>query len=72
MEAGIITANPAHGVRKPKDNVRGRRLTEAEYRILGEMLRTAAETEKYEMTVDIIRQIALCGGMTASILPRST
>lgn len=61
MEAGIITANPAHGVRKPKDNVRGRRLTEAEYRILGEMLRTAAETEKYEMTVDIIRQIAMSG-----------
>lgn len=61
MEAGIITANPVHGVRKPKDNVRGRRLTEAEYRTLGEMLRTAAETEKYEMTVDIIRQIALTG-----------
>lgn len=61
MEAGIITANPAHGVRKPKDNVRGRRLTEAEYRILGEMLRKAAETEKYEMTVDIIRQIAMSG-----------
>lgn len=61
MEAGIITANPAHGIRKPKDNVRGRRLTEAEYRILGEMLRTAAQTEKYEMTVDIIRQIALTG-----------
>ncbi|MCB1469757.1 MAG: tyrosine-type recombinase/integrase, partial [Rhizobiaceae bacterium] len=61
MEAGIITMNPAHGIRKPKDNVRGRRLTEAEYRILGEMLRTAAETEKYEMTVDIIRQIAMSG-----------
>lgn len=61
VEAGIITMNPAHGVRKPKDNVRGRRLTEAEYRILGEMLRRAAETEKYEMTVDIIRQIALTG-----------
>ncbi|MFT0875868.1 site-specific integrase [Rhodopseudomonas sp. G2_2311] len=61
MEAGIITANPAHGVRKPKDNVRGRRLTEAEYRTLGEILRKAAETEKYAMTVDIIRQIALTG-----------
>lgn len=61
MEAGIITANPAHGIRKPKDNVRGRRLTEAEYRVLGEMLRKAAETEKYEMTVDIIRQIAMSG-----------
>src|SRR5690606_19764540 len=35
MEAGIIMTNPAHGIRKPKDNVRDRRLTEAEYRIFG-------------------------------------
>lgn len=61
MEAGIITMNPAHGIRKPKDNVRSRRLSEAEYHILGEMLRKAVESEKYAMTVDIIRQIALTG-----------
>jgi integrase len=61
VEAGIITSNPAHGLRKPKDNVRQRRLSEAEYRTLGEMLRKAAEDEKYAMTVDIIRQIALTG-----------
>ena len=47
VEAGIIEHNPAHGMRKPKDNVRTRRLTEAEYRTLGEMLRKAAEDEKY-------------------------
>jgi len=61
MEAGIITGNPVHGIRKPKDNVRDRRLTEAEYRTLGEILREAAATPKYEMTVEIIRQIALTG-----------
>ena len=61
VEAGIITSNPAHGLRKPKDNVRQRRLSEAEYRTLGEVLRKAAEEEKYAMTVDIIRQIALTG-----------
>ncbi len=61
VEAGIIDRNPAHGLRKPKDNVRNRRLTQAEYRTLGEMLRKAAENEKYAMTVDIIRQIALTG-----------
>ena len=61
IEAGIIEHNPAHGIRKPKDRVRDRRLTEAEYRILGELLRKAAENEKYAMTVDIIRQIALTG-----------
>ena len=61
VESGIITSNPAHGLRKPKDNVRQRRLSEAEYRTLGEMLRKAAQEEKYAMTVDIIRQIALTG-----------
>ena len=43
VEAGIIATNPAHGLRKPKDNVRNRRLTEAEYRTLGEMLRDSRE-----------------------------
>jgi len=61
VEAGVIDVNPAHGVRRPKDNVRARRLTEAEYRILGEVLTKAAENEKYEMSVDIIRQLALTG-----------
>ena len=61
VEAGIIETNPAHGLRKPKDNVRNRRLTEAEYRTLGGILRNAAEDERYQMTADIIRQIALTG-----------
>lgn len=62
MDAGIITSNPVHGIRKPKDNVRDRRLTEAEYRTLGKILNAAvAEYPQYAMTVDIIRQIALTG-----------
>lgn len=61
VEAGIIEINPAHGIRKPKDNVRNRRLTEAEYRTLGDILRNAAKNEKYQMTIEIIRQIALTG-----------
>lgn len=61
VDAGIIDRNPAHGIKKPKDNVRKRRLSEAEYRTLGNMLREAAENEKYAMTVEIIRQIALTG-----------
>jgi len=61
VEAGIIEINPAHGIRKPKDNIRNRRLTEAEYRTLGDILCNAARNEKYQMTVDIIRQIALTG-----------
>jgi integrase len=61
VEAGIIQTNPAHGVRKPKDNVRKRRRSEAEYRILGRMLRDAAKQEKCGKIVDIVRQIALTG-----------
>ncbi|RZN13419.1 integrase arm-type DNA-binding domain-containing protein [Bradyrhizobium sp. Leo121] len=61
VDAGIIETNPARGIRKPKDRVRSRRLTEAEYRILGGILRKAAEDESYQITTDIIRQIALTG-----------
>jgi integrase len=61
VEGGIIESNPAHGVRKPKDNVRKRRLSEAEYRILGRILRDAAKQEKYVTIVDIVRQLALTG-----------
>jgi integrase len=61
VDAGIIESNPAHGLRKPKDRIRNRRLTEEEYRILGRMLREAAGEEKYAMTTEIIRQIALTG-----------
>lgn len=61
VDAGIIDRNPAHGIKKPKDNVRKRRLSEAEYRTLGVMLREAVKNEKYAMTVEIIRQIALTG-----------
>jgi len=55
VEAGIIESNPAHDIRKPKDNVRKRRLSEAEYRILGGMLRDAAKQGKYTTAADIIR-----------------
>ncbi|MFG1283040.1 tyrosine-type recombinase/integrase, partial [Xanthobacter autotrophicus] len=61
VEAGIIETNPVHGVRRPKDNVRARRLSEAEYRVLGDLLKAAAENESYRMSVEIIRQIALTG-----------
>ncbi len=68
VEAGIIETNPAHGIRKPKDNVRKRRLSEAEYRTLGQMLREAAEEENYATTVDIVRQIALTGCRRSEII----
>lgn len=60
-ELGIIEVNPAHGLRKPKDAVRQRRLNEDEYRTLGRILANAAEDERYTRTVEMIRQIAMSG-----------
>jgi integrase len=68
IEAGIISTNPAHGLRKPKDAIRTRRLSEAEYRTLGAMLRKAQEEEKYAPSVDIIRLIALTGCRRSEIV----
>lgn len=68
VEEGIIETNPTHGIRKPKYSVCSRRLTEAEYRTLGGILRNAAENEKYAMTIEIIRQIALTGCRRSEII----
>lgn len=68
VDAGIIDTNPTHGVKKPKYAIRTRRLTEEEYRTLGIMLREAAKIEKYEITIDIIRQIALTGCRRGEII----
>ncbi len=68
VEAGIIEANPAHGVRRPKDNIRSRRLDDAEYRTLGSILRAANKNDRYRMTVEIIRQLALTGCRRSEML----
>lgn len=60
-ELGIIEVNPAHGVRKPKDVARTRRLNEDEYRALGRILSKAAEDDRYTRTVEIIRVLAMSG-----------
>ena len=61
VEAGIIEHNPTHGLKKPKYAIRTRRLSEDEYRLMGDMLRDAAKNKKYAMTIDIIKQIAFTG-----------
>ncbi|AGH51412.1 tyrosine-type recombinase/integrase [Sphingobium scionense] len=67
-DAGIIDVNPAAGVKKPKDQVRTRRLTEAEYRIFGEILEEAGRNPNYAMTVEIARNIALTGARRSEII----
>jgi integrase len=65
-EHGLIDSNPAHGIRKPKYAVRQRRLSEDEYRTLGDMLRTAEQS--YPITVTIIRLIAMTGCRRSEII----
>lgn len=67
-ELGIIEVNPAHGIRKPKDVVRTRRLNEDEYRTLGFILTKAAKDERYTRTVEMIRQIAMSGCRRSEII----
>lgn len=68
INAGIIDSNPAHGIRKPKDQVRQRRLTEAEYRELGRILAEARRDERFATTSEIIRLLALTGCRRGEII----
>lgn len=68
VEAGIIDINPVHGVKKPKDNVRQRRLSEAEYRVLGRMLVDAERLDSYQTFAMVVRQIALTGCRRSEII----
>jgi len=61
VEAGVIEHNPTHGLRKPKYQVRDRRLSEAEYRILGDILRRAQRSDRYRIHAEILRLITLTG-----------
>lgn len=68
VDLGVVDSNPAHGIKRPKDNVRSRRLNDGEYRILGRMLEAASQIEKFSPSVDIIRQIALTGCRRGEII----
>src|SRR3546814_16335350 len=59
--AGVIEHNPTHGLRKPKSQVRDRRLSEAEYRVLGGILRDAQGSDRYRIHAEILRLIAMTG-----------
>ncbi|WP_374623142.1 tyrosine-type recombinase/integrase [Devosia sp.] len=56
---GVISTNPARGVKRPADRKRSRRLAPAEYRALGKALE-AAEAEHWQARAGI-RLIALTG-----------
>ncbi|TDH38561.1 site-specific integrase [Pseudohoeflea suaedae] len=59
VKNGVIDANPVHGVERPADGTRERRLSEEEYRAIGKAL-DAVETEPWQ-AVAAIRLLALTG-----------
>lgn len=68
IEAGIIDQNPTHGLKKPRYKVRDRRLSEAEYRTLGRLLREVHDDRHYGIHAEILRLIALTGCRRGEII----
>lgn len=68
VEAGVIDHNPTHGLRKPKYQVRDRRLSEAEYRILGGILRQAQKSDHYRLHAEILWILAVTGCRRGEII----
>lgn len=67
-ELDLIDVNPAHGVRKPQDVVRTRRLSEDEYRSLGRILDEAAKDDRFTRTTEMIRLLAMSGCRRGEII----
>jgi integrase len=67
-EHGIIDTNPVHGVRKPADRVRSRRLSEQEYRTLGGILTKAGADDQLKDAVSIGLLLALTGCRRGEII----
>ena len=59
VHQGLLEKNPAHGIRKPADGIKKRRLSDDEYRLLGQILQDRAADEQFKTTVQIIRLLAL-------------
>jgi integrase len=59
VNQGFTEKNPAHGIRKPADGVKQRRLSDEEYRTLGQILLEKVADEQFATTVQIIRHLAL-------------
>jgi integrase len=60
--------NPVHGVMRPADGKRERRLSDAEYAALGEALRQAADAGIWPPAVAAVRFLALTGWRSGEAL----
>jgi integrase len=67
-ENGWVDKNPAHGVRKAADQVKKRRLSEDEYRLLGDLLRKAEVDDQLATAAGMARTLALTGCRRGEII----
>ncbi len=67
-ENGIIETNPAHGIRKPADQKLNRRLSEDEYRLLGQLLCNADDDDQLATAASMVRALALSGCRRGEII----
>ncbi|MCL2504803.1 MAG: site-specific integrase [Alphaproteobacteria bacterium] len=65
---GIITMNPAHGIKKPKDNKRDVFLTLEELEVFGKALKQAEKHGEDKSALKAIRLLALTGCRKTEIL----
>ncbi len=70
IREGSTEKNPAHGIRKAADRVRNRRLSEAEYGLLGKILAAEEGDPQFATTCKMIRVLALTGCRRGEIVDR--
>lgn len=67
VSEGIRSDNPVRGVKRPADNERERRLSLAEYTILGEALAEAEADKKNPLAIVALKALALTGARRGEI-----
>jgi integrase len=68
VRQGLRVDNPVHGVTRFADGKRQRRLTDAEYALVGKALSRAAEQQIWQPAVDAIRALAVTGWRRGEVL----
>ncbi|QYU70317.1 site-specific integrase [Leptolyngbya sp. 15MV] len=68
VRQGLRVDNPVHGVTRFADGKRQRRLTDAEYALIGKALSSAVEQQIWQPAVNAIRTLALTGWRRGEVL----
>ena len=68
VRKGLCSDNPAHGIMRPADRRKTRRLTDSEYRALGLALRTAVARNMWPPAIEAVTFLALTGWRSGEAL----